>query len=169
MLWYTTWYYFVLPGAWRGEDTMATATAHDVAAYILQRAGQMTAMKLQKLVYYCQAWSLVWDARPLFNERIEAWVSGPVIPDLYSLHRGQFMISEWPRGNPGRLDATAQETVNAVVEYYAGHTAQWLSDLTHAEDPWRHAREGIPEGERGDREITPAALEEYYSALSARA
>ena len=36
------------------------ASAHDVAAYILKKLGPMTAMKLQKLVYYCQAWSLVW-------------------------------------------------------------------------------------------------------------
>ena len=56
------------------------ATAHDVAAYILQKKGEMTAMKLQKLVYYSQAWSVVWDERPLFHEKIEAWANGPVVP-----------------------------------------------------------------------------------------
>jgi uncharacterized phage-associated protein len=50
----------------------------DVAQYILQRSGGMTTGKLQKLVYYSQAWSLVWDQRPLFNERIEAWANGPI-------------------------------------------------------------------------------------------
>jgi hypothetical protein len=39
------------------------ASARDVAAYILSRQGRMTAMKLQKLVYYSQAWSVVWDER----------------------------------------------------------------------------------------------------------
>jgi uncharacterized phage-associated protein len=48
------------------------ATAHDVAAYILRGQGEMTAMKLEKLVYYAQAWSLVWDEEPLFKERVEA-------------------------------------------------------------------------------------------------
>lgn len=72
------------------------ASAHDVAAYILKRMGQMTAMKLQKLVYYSQAWSLVWDEAPLFNERIEAWANGPVVRELYEAHRGQFQVSEWP-------------------------------------------------------------------------
>ena len=42
------------------------ASVFDVAAYILHRAGTMTAMKLQKLVFYSQAWSLVWDEKPLF-------------------------------------------------------------------------------------------------------
>ena len=46
-------------------------TALDVAAYILEKRGQMTAMKLQKLVYYAQAWSMVWDEEPLFADRIE--------------------------------------------------------------------------------------------------
>mgnify|MGYP001247259517 CR=1 FL=1 len=36
----------------------------DVASYILQKQGPMTTMKLQKLVYYCQAWSLVWNEEP---------------------------------------------------------------------------------------------------------
>ena len=43
-------------------------TVLDVAAYILERQGRMPTTKLQKLVYYCQAWSLVWDERPLFDE-----------------------------------------------------------------------------------------------------
>ncbi len=46
------------------------ARAVDVATYILDREGEMSAMKLQKLVYYSQAWSLVWDDRPLFDDRI---------------------------------------------------------------------------------------------------
>lgn len=46
------------------------ANVSDVAAYILQKHGRMTTMKLQKLVYYSQAWSLVWDEKPLFQERM---------------------------------------------------------------------------------------------------
>ena len=48
------------------------ANVFDVAACILKQKGPMTAMKLQKLLYYSQAWSLVWDEKPLFPERIEA-------------------------------------------------------------------------------------------------
>ena len=53
----------------------------DVAAYILKKLGSMTTMKLQKLVYYSQAWSLVWDEQSLFIESIEAWANGPVVSD----------------------------------------------------------------------------------------
>jgi uncharacterized phage-associated protein len=68
------------------------ADVFDVAEYILQKQGSMTAWKLQKLVYYSQAWALVWDQKPLFPERIEAWANGPVSPDLYQKHRGQFIV-----------------------------------------------------------------------------
>lgn len=88
-------------------------TVCDVAAYILKRAGPMTAWKLQKLVYYSQAWSLVWDERPMFQEPIQAWANGPVCPALYNKHRGHFMVGE-VAGNPDALDAMAQETVEAV-------------------------------------------------------
>ncbi len=48
-------------------------SVQDVAAYIIERHGRMSSMKLQKLVYYSQAWHLVWDDEPLFPERIQAW------------------------------------------------------------------------------------------------
>ena len=127
--------------------------------------GPISAMKLQKLVYYCQAWSLVWDEKPLFAARIEAWVNGPVVPSLYNKHKGQFEITEWVWGNPQSLNKDQIETIDAVLAFYGPKTAQWLSDLTHREQPWRSARAGLDDGERGANEITLASLHEYYSSL----
>lgn len=145
---------------------MAIATVCDVARYMLGRSGSMSAMKLQKLVYYAQAWSLVWDERPLFDDVIEAWANGPVVPELYRAHAGKFLVSsEDIPGHPHRLDETARETIDAVLDFYGAHTAQWLSDLTHKEQPWLQARAGIPEGERRNAVITTASMHEYYSGL----
>lgn len=141
------------------------ADVHDVAAYILEKSGPMTAMKLQKLVYYCQAWSLVWDEKPLFDARIEAWANGPVVPGLYQLHRGKFIVERWPRGNPSNLTVQERETVDAVLKYYGPKSSQWLSELSHKEAPWRDARGHLAPGERGHREITHAAMAEYYGSL----
>ncbi len=140
-------------------------TCHDVAAFILRESGGMTTMKLQKLVYYCQAWSLVWDEEPLFDERIEAWANGPVVPDLYYQHRGAFKIASLPLGDPSRLNETQKETVKAVLDFYGKRSSQWLSDLAHSEPPWAEAREGLGPGERGSNVITQAAMAEYYSSL----
>ena len=141
-----------------------TPTVHDVAAYILNKLGTMTAMKLQKLVYYCQAWSLVWDERPMFTEPIEAWSNGPVVRSLYDRHRGKFNVTKWD-GDPKRLDKDQRETIDAVLKFYGNKSSQWLSDLTHQERPWAEARWGIPLGERGNKQITHAAMMEYYSSL----
>lgn len=139
----------------------------DVATYILSRKGSMSAMKLQKLVHYCQAWSLVWDDAPLFGESIEAWANGPVCPALWDHHRGQFELSApWRWGNLSRLSADEQATVDAVLDYYGDRPAQWLSDLTHAERPWAEARKGLPPGTRGSREITLASMADYYAGLT---
>jgi uncharacterized phage-associated protein len=141
------------------------ATVHDVAAYILHKQGAVSAMKLQKLVYYAQAWALVWDEKPLFRARIEAWASGPVCPTLYRHHRGEFLLRTWQWGNPEALTDVERDTVDAVLEFYGDKDPQWLSDLTHAEAPWGNARRGLPVGARSDAEITPAAMAEYYGAL----
>ena len=141
--------------------------ANDVAAYILRSQGSMPAMKLQKLVYYSLAWSLVWDDEPLFEETVEAWANGPVIRELYEAHRGQFSVSSVPIGDPDQLDGDQRETVDAVLQFYGEKSSQWLSDLTHMEAPWQDAREkgGLGSGERGQAPITHASLHEYYSAL----
>jgi uncharacterized phage-associated protein len=138
---------------------------HDVAAYILKHRGSMTAMKLQKLVYYSQAWGLVWDEEPLYPERIRAWANGPVVRELYDAHKGQFRVSEHGCGNPDALDNDQRATVDSVLKFYGGMPSQQLSDLTHREAPWRDARVGLEPGERGNREITHEAMAEYYGSL----
>jgi uncharacterized phage-associated protein len=140
----------------------------DVAAYIVQKLGPVTAMKLQKLVYYSQAWSLVWDEKPLFREKVEAWANGPVVRRLFDIHKGQFKVKSVPGGDPARLKADERETVDAVLNFYGRKSSQWLSDLTHLEAPWRNARAGLPDGTRGTAEITHASMADYYGSLDER-
>lgn len=141
------------------------ATVHDVAAYILHKKGQMTTMKLQKLIYYAQAWSLVWDEKPLFSNKIEAWANGPIVRALYNCHRGKFNIKAWPEGNPESLSRQQVETIDAVLGFYGDKTSQWLSDLTHQETPWREARKGLLPGAPSNSVITRASMAEYYGSL----
>jgi uncharacterized phage-associated protein len=141
------------------------ASVHDVAAYILSQRGSMTAMKLQKLVYYAQAWGLVWDEAPLFDEAIRAWANGPVVRELYDVYRGQFRVTENRRGDPSALSAEQAATVEAILGFYGNLSSQQLSDMTHREEPWRLARQGLEPGERGNREITHESMAEYYGSL----
>lgn len=143
------------------------ASVHDVAAYILKKQGSMTTMKLEKLVYYCQAWSLVWDEEPLFGERIEAWANGPVIPVLFDRHRGVFKVEDWRHGDSAVLTGKQKDTIKAVLGFYGNRPSQWLSDLSHREEPWLSARQGLAPLERGNNEITHASMAEYYGSLSA--
>jgi len=142
--------------------------AADVAEYILQRLGSMPTMKLQKLVYYCQAWSLAWFGRPLFNERIEAWKKGPVVRSLWELHRGEFIATSIP-GHPDRLDGASRRTIDAVLSFYGKKSADELSDLTHVERPWRDARRGCSADDRSACEIDQDGMRSYYSKLGAAA
>ncbi|NOX75934.1 MAG: DUF4065 domain-containing protein [Gammaproteobacteria bacterium] len=141
------------------------ASAFDVAAYILEKCGPITAMKLQKLVYYSQAWSLVWDESPMFDENIEAWANGPVVRELYHAHRGNYMVDNSPQGDSSQLTTDQKETIESVLSYYAQFDGQWLSDLTHMESPWKDARAGIPDTERSAIPIPLDSMMEYYSSL----
>lgn len=144
------------------------ASVFAVAKYILVKRGSMSAMKLQKLVYYSQAWNLVWNETPLFNEEIEAWKNGPVVRALYEAHKGKFAVSQddFAEIKTSPLTAGERKAVDGVMAFYGDKTAQWLSDLTHMEAPWVDARAGTPDGENCDKVISHASMHEYYASIA---
>lgn len=144
------------------------ATVFDVAQCILEQTGTITTIKLEKLVYYAQAWHLVWEETPLFDARIEAWANGPVCPELYSRHKGIFKISsEANIGCSANLKDNERESIEAILKTYGDKTAEYLVLLTHSEMPWKNARQraGVLAGERCTEEITLSDMAEYYSGL----
>lgn len=136
------------------------ATVRDAAQFVLDMRGPMTAMKLQKLIYYSQVWSVVWDDDVLFPEPIEAWKNGPVVRDLWEATRGSFRVERIPNGVASVLTGRQRETVSKVLDFYADKDAQWLSDLTHMEDPWKEAYE-----QAQNTEISLERISEYYSTI----
>ncbi len=145
------------------------ATVFDVAEYILSKTGTIPALKLQKLCYYAQAWSLVWDEKPLYDEEIQAWANGPVVSDLYTAHRLKYSVNpgDFHKGSAENLSAEERDSIDKVVEFYGERDSQWLSDLTHMEAPWHDARAAgnLEDGERGREPISHASIAEYYSSL----
>ena len=142
------------------------ANVFDTARYILEQSGRMSTMKLQKLCYYSQAWSLVWDETPLFNEDFEAWANGPVCPELFYKTKGKYSVNaEDETGGEGNLSGNQKDTIDRVLEHYGSHDAQWLSQLTHMEDPWIKARAGLPRGAGCNNVITKESMALYYGGL----
>lgn len=142
------------------------ASVDSVAAAVLERTGAVDSFKLQKLVYYCQAWHLAWEGERLFDSRIEAWANGPVVPALYKKHRGEYRIEKWLDGNPHDLTDRERTTIESVVNFYDKYSGWELAELTHREMPWRSARVGLGPNDRGNREISPAAMLEFYGSLT---
>ena len=136
-------------------------SVNDVAAFIEQSLGDLSAYKLQKLVYYAQAWSLAWDNKPLFANVIKAWTNGPVSPELWHDRKSGH------RGNPLALSASDAETVCAVLDFYGPMNADMLIKLSHREAPWRDARKGLAPSAVGQEAITHEAMRAYYAPAAA--
>jgi uncharacterized phage-associated protein len=152
-------------------------TCHVVADYFLLKvdptAGDtISNLKLQKLCYYAQAWSLALHKKPLFGERIEAWTHGPAIPDLFERMKG----SGWQAVDPTQLvsDPLAQlpdETKSLLDEVwrkYGWLTGRQLEQLTRGEAPWKDAHGKTPLGMRCDAEISQEALRKFYRSQATR-
>jgi uncharacterized phage-associated protein len=146
------------------------ATVRDVAAYILQQRGPMTAMKLQKLCFYAYGYHLAWEERPLFPERFEAWANGPISPALYACHRGRFeLAADTIPGDRDALDAGERESIDLVLDGLGEYTAHQLSVMTHREGPWVAARARAHVGpmQRSAEELRIEEIAEYFDSLAA--
>jgi uncharacterized phage-associated protein len=145
--------------------------AVDVAQYILDNYGPMNTMKLQKLCYYVQAWSLAWNRGSVFPEPIEAWRRGPMIRSLFNQHRGLYSVSS-VNGNASVVNANSQvrATIKDVVAFYLPKTGEELSLLTHAEKPWRdaRARDSAADDDYSSAVISNDSLRDYYQSLMLR-
>ncbi|MGC1878065.1 MAG: type II toxin-antitoxin system antitoxin SocA domain-containing protein [Rhabdochlamydiaceae bacterium] len=139
----------------------------DVAKYFLLRAKsegkKISNKKLQKLVYYAQAWVLALTNKPLFSEKIEAWIHGPAIPSLYRKFKkyGSKPIHLDDLSSKG-FSLPNNEVLDEVWRVYGKYDANYLETLTHQEDPWLHARDEMEFGESSNNEITRESMKNYY-------
>lgn len=141
----------------------------DAAAYILSRFDtSLSTMKLQKLIFFSQGWTLALLGRRLVQTTFEAWKWGPVSYDLYHLHAGQYSVSEIPGGNALNVYGNNKLVIDAVIRNYGGLSGMQLGDLTHLPGtPWSVVRKqnGIGEGDASRVPIPDSMICEYFSRI----
>lgn len=94
----------------------------------------LTNLRLQKLLYYAQAWSLVIRESELFSDELEAWGQGPVVPAAYhALSDGPIRVEAFA-GAPVLRDEEA-EFVRRLWEAYSPYSALQLSKMVREEAP----------------------------------
>lgn len=125
------------------------ATVFDVADYFLAKTDPelgdvMTNLKLQKLVYYAQGFSLALHNKPLFAEHLEAWEHGPVCPALYAKYkRSKSSMAIYPKmtlkdaGNP--FTPRQRKLLDDVYKTYGCFAAWTLREISHQDTAWHNA------------------------------
>lgn len=145
-------------------------SASDIAKYILkffQDCGDpITNLKLQKLLYYVQGWHLALYDEPAFSDPLEAWVHGPVQPDIYQ----QYKKFRW---NPitdeicaPKISKKLQQHIDEVLEVYGVEPAYALEQMTHQELPWKLARNGLPSDMESTAEIKFTTMKDFFRQMS---
>lgn len=152
-----------------GGGTLTSAIA--VARYLIHLACNedepecLSPMRLQKLLYYVQGWSLVHRNQPMFTEKIEAWAHGPVVPEVFHAFKqhGRSAIPD-TEGDPAALTDEESAFVRSVWNTYKPYSAISLSDMTHSEPPWLDARGTLPREAACSREVTRKALKDFFGS-----
>lgn len=139
--------------------------ASDIARYIIERCKetnrQISNLKLQKILYFVQAEFLVAKNEPCFEEPIEAWDFGPVVPSVYYEYR-MFGGAEIPRigssNVKGIISPSDRKILNGIIDACSEYSASALVEITHNQTPWKMAHEFGSY----NSVITPESIKDYF-------
>lgn len=145
-------------------------TADEVADYFIalahERGASVNNLKLQKLLYYAQAWHLALYDRPLFPEKFQAWIYGPAIPSVYS----RFKEFGWhelpPPARTLRFAAKTTEFLEEVAAEYLSADERELERMSRQESPWLNARGGLDVSEPCSTELSEDDMRAYFRRLA---
>jgi len=132
-------------------------------------------LKLQKVLYFIQAYFLISTNKQCFKEKIEAWDFGPVVPEAYREYK-QFgsgdiptisFVVDFDKDNIWNSKVQQYEDdviasvdkvmIEAVVDKFADYSATDLVSITHRQAPWKNAYQ-----QGRNNEITLEAIKEYF-------
>lgn len=157
-------------GLGEGNHSMkTTTTANEAAEYLLWLAAHereedpdyFTPLKLQKILYYLQGWTLAEWGRPFFREEIQAWQHGPVVRDVYDRykdHEKAPITRDLGTPPPPGLTPDERAMVRSVWNAYKQYSGWTLSDMTHNEPAYREAYSPHDAQGRCEKVIRQAAM-----------
>lgn len=148
------------------------ADAVDIARYLLWLAqnepepSHLTHFQVQKLLYYAQGWSLAIHDSKLFEERIEGWTDGPVIPSVFPKFADYKSDPIPPHEARDGCSLGAQEIrlIEWVWDAYGKYSAGELWRKTHSESPWLESRTGLAPHQRGKRPLGIGTMSDFFKA-----
>lgn len=147
----------------RGKYVPANSVARWFINNVDREAGEaITSLKLQKLVYYAQAWYLANFDRPLFKDDFEAWAHGPVHPGLYHSYK-HFGWDALPPQDGALPPVALREFLRKIYESYGQLGAKRLERLTHQELPWKEARSGLSPEAASNNRILKLTMRNFYA------
>ena len=120
----------------------------------------MTNMKLQKMLYYQQGFHLAYFGTPLFDEDIEAWMYGPVVPIIYETYKSYGRCGIEPNRELKVSFKLRDERAlfDEVCKVYGAFSAIGLMNKTHEEKPWK----STPIGEGKNHIITKEKMRLFF-------
>ncbi len=139
-----------------------------VISYVFEKLEEVTPLMLQKLLYFIQGESYALNGKPMFYENCQAWVHGPVYPEVYDIFRdfkynpiedARFAIFE---GVEDELADEEYRVIDLVVNTFGEYGGKMLEKITHEETPWKLARKGYADNIPSNEPITMESIEEYY-------
>src|SRR5579872_5034244 len=130
--------------ATKETEPISSKTAAEYFIWLSNESGSYIGnLKLQKVLYYAQGWHLALYGKPLFDDKFQAWVHGPVISHIYGEYK-KFGFRPIYGASKPNLGAGTEAFLKDVADVFLPIDAYQLELATHREPPWTNARKGLP-------------------------
>lgn len=146
------------------KEVLIMLKAIDVAKWFINNV-QPEPLKLQKLLYLSQGYSYAFNGRPLFDDEMEAWVHGPVVPYVYRQYQNY-------QYNPIMINYSLpiyEDEDLTVMKYvkdtFSKYDSKYLEELSHEQEPWIEARSGLDPDERSHKVIDKELISNFFMNL----
>ncbi|GAN72101.1 hypothetical protein ASY01nite_13870 [Acetobacter syzygii] len=152
------------------EEIKLMADVKEVAKWFLaavdrQSGEAITHLKLQKLIYYAQAWYLALENKALFPDKLEAWAHGPVCRSVYDTYRDYGWDALPAPDDDIDLLQCEIDHLEMIMDAYGDMSAKKLEHLTHGEEPWIEARGDLPAEARCNTKISQDTMTRFYQKV----
>lgn len=149
------------------DELYSTKKIEVVIRYFLRKMSEITPLALQKMLYYAQAFYFSFYNKELFTDCCQAWIHGPVYPEVYQKYKmyGYNPIDTptlEPENENDELQLGEIELLDSIVESFGCYSGPVLEKMTHSEEPWEKARDGLSPQERSEIEISREDIYDYF-------
>lgn len=136
--------------------------------YLINNCEGITALTLQKALYYAQGWYSVFYGSFIFRENCEVWTTGPVYRkahEVYKEYEDRIIQPDKSITDFSRLSANEIAVLDYISDYFCTFSDRVLGYFIRQEQPWINGKKDASHLEESNKTIPKAEIQKHFCSI----